>query len=80
VACTNNKVQEQSTHLPYYNEPNFTPIFISNTQSVNDSITHQIGNFSFTNQHGKTITQEKSTTKFMLQILFLPLVEVFAPR
>ena len=63
VACTNNKVQEQSTHLPYYNEPNFTPIFISNTQSVNDSITHQIGNFSFTNQHGKTITQEKINNK-----------------
>jgi len=43
--------------LPYYNTPDFTPLFIRNPKMVQDSITHRIGNFSFTDQDGKTISQ-----------------------
>jgi len=42
--------------LPYYNTPDFTPVFIQNTRNIEDSITHQIANFSLTGQDGKTIT------------------------
>jgi protein SCO1 len=38
--------------LPYYNQPDFTPLF------VNEEVTHQIGTFSFTDQHGETITDK----------------------
>lgn len=43
--------------LPYYNTPDFTPLFIQNPKVIQDSITHRIGNFSFTDQDGKTISQ-----------------------
>lgn len=50
------KIAEQA--LPYYNTPNFTPIFIKDEISVNQKITHQIADFSFTDQNNKTITQK----------------------
>jgi protein SCO1/2 len=52
-SCTTK--QEQ---LPYYNTPDFTSVFIENSKNISDSITHQIGNFSFTDQDGKTISEK----------------------
>lgn len=43
--------------LPYYNTPDFTPLFVNDPKIVRDSITHIIGDFSFTDQDGITITQ-----------------------
>lgn len=54
-SCDNKRVSER---LPYYNTPDFTPIFIQHKKDITDSITHQLGNFSFTDQDGKTITQK----------------------
>lgn len=48
----------KNERLPYYNTPDFTPIFIQDLQTISDRITHKIGNFSFTDQDGKTITQK----------------------
>jgi protein SCO1/2 len=48
----------QSIALPYYNEPDFTPLFIKNKQAVKDSITHTISNFSFLNQDSALVTQQ----------------------
>lgn len=45
-------------HLPYYNTPDFTPIFLQTPENVSDSIPHRIDNFSFTNQDRKTVTQK----------------------
>lgn len=45
------------TNLPYYNTPDFTPYFISDNSVADKKITHKIGNFSFTDQHGKRITE-----------------------
>ena len=55
-SCAEKKVQ--TIALPYYNEPDFTPLFISNKQFVKDSITHTISNFSFLNQDSILITQQ----------------------
>jgi protein SCO1/2 len=49
-----NATQQQ---LPYYNTPDFTPRFLQGYEDVN-VITHQIANFSFTNQDSNTITQK----------------------
>jgi protein SCO1/2 len=43
--------------LPYYNEPDFTPIFIKNKEEVNRKITHTIDAFSFLNQDSVLINQ-----------------------
>ena len=60
VACSRNPVEET---LPYYNSPDFTPIFISAEEDPGSKITHQIGDFSFTNQHGETIDQKAIENK-----------------
>jgi len=56
LSCSEKK--EIVIKLPYYNEPDFTPIFIKSSQDVNEKITHTIANFSFINQESKTITQK----------------------
>lgn len=55
LAC---KAKVEQMPLPYYNTPDFTPQFLSNQQDVDAKINHQIGNFSFTNQNGKNISQK----------------------
>lgn len=51
--------QQTATHtpssLPFYNTADFTPQFINNKSEINRKITHQISNFSFTDQDGKNI-------------------------
>ena len=44
--------------MPYYNDPDFTPIFIQDNSDVNRLITHQINDFSFLNQDSMVITQK----------------------
>ncbi|GAB2816169.1 hypothetical protein GCM10027043_15690 [Ferruginibacter profundus] len=54
-ACTGKQVKEQ---LPYYNSPDFTPMFLSTGKEVTEKIKHTISTFSFTDQLGKTITDK----------------------
>jgi protein SCO1 len=49
---------EDSFELPYYNDPDFTPIFLSNESDVNKRITHRIQDFSFLNQDSLITTQQ----------------------
>ncbi|MCC5612207.1 SCO family protein [Nostoc sp. CHAB 5834] len=44
-------------NLPYYNEPDFTPIFISDISSVSGKISHTISDFSLLNQDSVRIDQ-----------------------
>jgi protein SCO1/2 len=44
--------------LPYYNEPDFTPLFIKNPSEIKSKITHTIRDFSFLNQDSTVITQK----------------------
>lgn len=50
--------REKETALPYYNTPQFDPVFLYSEAEVASQVPHQISEFSFTNQHGKTITQQ----------------------
>ena len=54
-SCANNKKKEIS--LPYYNEPTFTPIFLSSKDEVKSRINHTISDFSFLNQDSVIINQ-----------------------
>ncbi|WP_395626681.1 SCO family protein [Daejeonella sp.] len=44
--------------LPYYNEPDFTPLFIKEKSDVAKKVTHKIGNFSLLNQDSIYITHK----------------------
>lgn len=54
--CCKQKTDDEV--LPYYNNPNFNPIFITDEKLVKQKINHQIANFSFKNQNNKTVTQK----------------------
>jgi protein SCO1/2 len=54
---------ERKPNLPYYNEANFTPIFLVDNDTVTKQITHQIANFSLTNQNNQNITQKDISGK-----------------
>lgn len=55
--CADKK--SSAIQLPYYNTPDFTPIFIKDSAAVKSSITHTIANFAFLNQDSTIITQEQ---------------------
>ena len=59
--CTEKKAD--SNRLPYYNEPDFTPIFVENSSEVQAKIFHKIGNFSFLNQDSVLVSQKEIVGK-----------------
>ena len=56
-SCHEKKV-DALVSLPYYNEPDFTPLFIKNKSEVDKLVTHKINDFSFLNQDSVLITQK----------------------
>ncbi len=54
LSCSDKKEEG----LPYYNTPDFTPLFMRTLEEANKKISHTIGTFSFTDQHGKSITEK----------------------
>lgn len=44
--------------LPYYNTPDFSPIFLNRLASVEKTIDHTIGSFALSNQDEKTISSK----------------------
>ena len=55
--------KEDTIDLPYYNSPDFDPIFISNQSDVDKIITHTIDSFSFLNQDSNIISQSVFNNK-----------------
>ncbi len=56
VGCAENTTK--SVTLPYYNEPNFTPIFIEKEEEINRKVFHKISDFSFYNEDSIIVTQK----------------------
>lgn len=52
------KHKAPTSSLPYYNSPDFSPVFLKNTKAVEKTISHTIGNFALSNQDGKTISSK----------------------
>ena len=55
LSCS--KKEDNSIVLPYYNEPNFTPIFLKNKVAIKRNIRHTIADFTFLNQDSIVINQ-----------------------
>ncbi|TAF66122.1 MAG: SCO family protein [Cytophagales bacterium] len=70
VSCQNTSNTAQSTSLPYYNTPDFTPIFINQPQEVAQKIPHQIANFRVYNQKNELITEALITGKVHVASFF----------
>jgi protein SCO1/2 len=54
--CSDKK--SDSMALPYYNEPDFTPVFIENEADVKTKISHTISDFSLLNQDSLEVSQK----------------------
>ncbi|GAB3771299.1 SCO family protein [Spirosoma horti] len=54
IACRN----ETGPELPYYNTPDFSPIFVKSASELAEKIPHTISNFSFRDQNGVTISEK----------------------
>jgi len=55
VGC---KTSTKDQSLPYFNTPDFTPLFLASAAEKNTKITHTIAPFSFQNQDGNFITNK----------------------
>lgn len=55
-SCANN--QEKANPLPYYNTPDFTPVFLADQTAAMPAETHYIPAFDFMNQYGEHITNQ----------------------
>lgn len=80
TSCQQSKTSEKSEILPYYNTPDFTPIFISDNHEVNTKITHQIADFSFTDQFNKNITQKDIEGKIHVANFFFTTCPSICPK
>ena len=56
--------------LPYYNTADFTPIFVTDTDSISLKVEHTIGNFKLTNQNNQSITQQEIVGKIHVANFF----------
>jgi len=56
--------------LPYYNAPDFTPIFLSGSKSAEKTINHTIGKFALTNQDGQAFSENNVKGKIQVANFF----------
>ena len=49
MSCNN-----PTNQLPYYNSPDFSPVFIKNSAQLEKTITHKIEDFAFTDNNGNS--------------------------
>lgn len=54
---------EVADSLPYYNTPDFTPLFVNQRSAVEEMVPHKIAPFSFQDQNGQTITDQSIDQK-----------------
>jgi protein SCO1 len=49
--------------LPFYNTPDFTPIFLEDLADVEERVPHRINTFQFSDQHGNAISDQSIVGK-----------------
>ena len=64
------KQQASDKALPYYNAPDFTPIFLKSADRVEKTITHTIGKFALKNQDGEAFSEQDVQGKIQVANFF----------
>lgn len=79
TACqSNDKQMNDST--PYYNSPDFTPIWVNSQAEVAQKITHTISSFSFLDQNNQIITQASVKEKIHVANFFFSSCPTICPK
>ncbi|MFD2932366.1 SCO family protein [Spirosoma flavum] len=66
--------------VPYYNTPDFTPIWLTNSTDVTHKITHRIADFSFRDQTNTLITQQTVANKIHVANFFFTACPTICPK
>lgn len=66
--------------VPYYNTPDFTPIWLDNATEVDKQITHRIADFSFRDQTNTVISQQTVLDKIYVANFFFTSCPSICPR
>ncbi len=74
VSCENKKKT-----LPFYNTPEFEPIFLQNETEISQKITHKIANFSFLDQEKKYFSQKNIQQKIHVANFIFTTCESICP-
>jgi protein SCO1/2 len=82
INCQSAKQDEQIADdaVPYYNTPDFTPVWLTTPAEVNRKITHRIADFSFRDQSDKQITQATVTNKIHVANFFFTACPSICPK
>ncbi|GAB2598729.1 SCO family protein [Spirosoma areae] len=72
--------QVTSEAVPYYNTPDFTPVWLTNPADVNQKITHRIADFSFRDQTNQVVTQETVANKIYVANFFFTACPSICPK
>jgi protein SCO1/2 len=64
------KQQASDQALPYYNTPDFSPIFLKGDGGVDNTITHTIGKFALSNQDGEAFSEQDVQGKIQVANFF----------
>ncbi|MBD2702496.1 SCO family protein [Spirosoma sp. BT702] len=66
--------------VPYYNTPDFTPIWVNNSGDVAQKITHYVADFSFRDQTNNVVTQKTVTNKVHVANFFFTSCPSICPK
>ncbi|GAB4001180.1 SCO family protein [Spirosoma daeguense] len=79
VSCQH-KEQLSGNSVPYYNTPDFTPIWLDKSGDVAQKITHYVADFSFHNQANQVVTQETVANKIHVANFFFTSCPSICPK
>lgn len=69
-----------SEAVPYYNTPDLTPVWLTNTTEVAQKITHRIADFSLRNQANQVVSQETVAGKVYVANFFFTSCPTVCPK
>ncbi len=79
VACQP-RPESSNTPLPYYNTPDFTPVWADTPGQVDQAITHRIADFAFRDQTNQVVTQATIAGKIHVANFFFTTCPSICPK
>ena len=80
IACQQAAQIVDDETVPYYNTPDFTPIWLTNPDDVSQKITHRIADFTFHDQSNQLVTQERMAGKVYVANFFFTSCPSICPK
>ncbi|QIP12365.1 SCO family protein [Spirosoma aureum] len=69
-----------SEPVPYYNTPDFTPVWLTNPIDIQQKITHRIADFAFYDQTNRLFTQDSIANKIYVANFFFTACPSICPK